>query len=288
MSVRALRTLRLAALLALLLPSGVAWPVPLPSVARVARTAVSPPLLVIVMENHEYGAVVGSSSARYLNRRFIPSGTLFTNYHAVEHPSLPNYLDMTSGRDSGCHSDTCPRRSYRTDNIFHQLTAADVAWRAWQESMPRRCAVDTSGRYAVKHDPATYYANLFPHTCRASVVPYPSPMPEELKPFTFVTPNVCSDMHDCSVAHGDRWLRDHVPDLLNRGAVVVVTFDEGSTSAGGGGHVMTAVSGPDVPEGVRNGRSFDHFGLLAGIEDRFGVRRLHGAKATHRLPLPSP
>jgi hypothetical protein len=286
MSVRTLRTLRLAVVLALLFPSAAAGSAPVSSLARSSRTTATPPLVVIVMENHEYGAVVGSSSARYLNHRFIPSGTLFTNYHAVEHPSLPNYLDMTSGRDSGCHSDTCPRRSYRTDNIFHQLDAADVAWRAWQESMPRRCALDTSGRYAVKHNPATYYANLFPHTCHASVVPYPSSPPDQLKPFTFVTPNVCSDMHDCSVAHGDHWLRDHIPGLLDRGAVVVVTFDEGVTGAGGGGHVMTAVSGPDVPEGVRNRRSFDHFGLLAGIEDWFGVRRLHDAKTSHRLPLP--
>ncbi len=285
MSIRALRTVRLAILLSLALPAAAAGSSPLPTLAR-ARTTDAPPLVVIVMENHEYGSIVGSPSARYLNHRFIPGGTLYTDYHAVEHPSLPNYLDMTSGRNNGCRSDTCPRRSYRTENIFHQLTAADIAWRSWQESMPTRCALDTSGRYAAKHNPATYYANLFPHTCRSAVVPYPSPLPDQLKPFTFVTPNICSDMHDCSVTHGDHWLRNHVPGLLDAGAVVVVTFDEGVTSAGGGGHVMTAVSGPNVAEGVRNRRSFNHFGLLGGIEDWFGVRRLHGAKTSHTLPLP--
>jgi hypothetical protein len=253
-------------------------------VPAVARTTTAPPLVVIVLENHEYASIVGSTSARYLGRRFIPSGTLFTNYHAVEHPSLPNYLDMTSGTDSGCHDDLCPRRSYGTNNIFSQLTSAGVDWRAWMGSMPSRCALSSSGRYAVKHNPAPYYSNLFPHTCRAHDVKYPKALPT-LAPFTFITPNICDDMHDCSVNHGDHWLRNEVPDLLAAGAVVVITFDEGSSNEGGGGHIMTAVSGPGVEAGAKNRRAFDHFGLLAGIEDWFGVNRLHHAKTHRPLPL---
>jgi hypothetical protein len=115
-------------------------------------------------------------------------------------------------------------------------------------------------------------------------VRYPTHLPDTLQPFTFLTPNICHDMHDCSVSVGDRWLRDHVPPLLDLGAEVVITFDEGVTSKGGGGHIMTAVSGPGVDAGTRNRRRYDHYGLLAGIEDWFGVPRLHGA-TTHR-PLP--
>jgi hypothetical protein len=231
---------------------------------------------------------VGSRSARYLNRTFIRSGTLFTNYHALHHPSLPNYLDMTSGRTSGCRSDVCPRKRYTTDNIFHQLQAAGIGWRSWQESMPSDCALNASGTYAVKHNPAPYYRNLFPHVCNRHVVRYPAGTPDSLKPFTFITPNICHDMHDCSVTVGDRWLRDHVPPLLQLGAEVIITFDEGSTSRGGGGHVMTAVSGPDVTASVRDRHKYDHYGLLAGIEDWFGVRRLHGATTHRPLPLTSP
>jgi hypothetical protein len=256
-----------------------------PIMAAPARTTSTPPLVVIVMENHEYGTVVGSSSARYLNRTFIPSGTLFTNYHATDHPSLPNYLDMTSGTTSGCSSDSCPRRSYRTNNIFRQLKDAGIRWSAWQESMPSHCALDSSGTYAVKHNPAAYYRDLFPHLCHRNDVPYPSTLPSTLRPFTFVTPNICHDMHDCSVSAGDHWLRDHVPALLHEGAEVVVVFDEGSSSEGGGGHVMAAASGPGVGAGVRDRHAYDHFGLLGGMERWFGLRRLHDA-ATHRaLPL---
>jgi hypothetical protein len=115
-------------------------------------------------------------------------------------------------------------------------------------------------------------------------VKYPKALPT-LAPFTFITPNICDDMHDCSVNHGDHWLRNEVPDLLAAGAVVVITFDEGSSNEGGGGHIMTAVSGPGIEAGAKNRRGFDHFGLLAGIEDWFGVNRLHHARTHRPLPL---
>ena len=48
---------------------------------------------------------------------------------------------------------------------------------------------------------------------------------------------------------------------------------------------MTAVSGPGVEAGAKDPRSYDHYGLLAGIEDWFGVRHLHHAKTHRPLPL---
>ena len=48
-------------------------------------------VVVIVMENKEYGDVIGSSSAPYVNRLARRYG-LATNSYGVSHPSLPNYL----------------------------------------------------------------------------------------------------------------------------------------------------------------------------------------------------
>ena len=211
-----------------------------PVVARGSR----PPVVVIVLENKEYGSIVGSSSAHWLNHTFIRRGTLFTSYHATHHPSLPNYLAMTSGTTSGCHDNECPRKTYTTDNLFRQLSRAGIGWVAWMESMPSRCSMHTTSLYAARHNPPLYYKNLFPKICAAKDRRYPRHLPRQLRPFTYVVPNICHDMHDCSVAVGDRWLRAHVPPLWKRGAVVIITFDEGSSSLGGGGRVMTAIAGP--------------------------------------------
>ena len=278
------RTLTLAgALLAVLIPGPADAAVPVAHARAVARAG-KPPVVVIVLENHEYGTIMRSSTSPYLTG-FRRRGTLFTRYHALYHPSLPNYLDMTSGTTSGCTSDSCPRKTYRTNNIFHQLSHAGVGWVAWQESMPSRCALNSSGTYAVRHNPPAYYRDLFPKICPARDRPYPSKLPARLPPFTFITPNVCHDMHDCSIAVGDRWLKAHVPPLLRRGAVVVITFDEGTTSEGGGGHVFTAVAGPRVRRGVKDAHRYTHEGLLAGLERWFGLRRLHSAAKARPLPL---
>jgi len=256
-----------------------------PAATAAAHRTQRPPIVLIVMENHEYGSIVGSSSAPYLNRAFIPRGMLFTRYLAVRHPSLPNYLAMTSGTTSGCHSDDCPRRTYRTNNLFHQLSAAGIGWVAWEESMPTRCALGSSGSYVAHHNPPLYYRNLFPRICPFRDRPYPSRLPARLPPFSFITPNNCHNMHDCSVATGDTWLRNHVPPLLRRDAVVIITFDEGSSSLGGGGHVMTAIAGRHVPRGVRKRKRFTHYGLLAGLERWFGFPRLNAAVRARPIPL---
>jgi hypothetical protein len=241
--------------------------------------------VVIVMENHEYGSIMGSSSARYL-RSFARGGTLFTRFHAQHHPSLPNYLQMTSGHTSGCRSDDCPKRRYRTNNLFRQLSSGGVRWEVWAESMGSRCGMVTRGRYASWHNPPLYYRNLFPRLCRHRDVPYPRHLPRVLPRFVFAIPDSCHDMHDCSIAAGNHWLRRHVPRLLRRGVVVIITFDEGLSSAGGGGHIYTAMRGPGVPRGKRDGHRYSHLSLLAGLERWFGVRRLSGARRARPLPMP--
>ena len=241
------------------------------------------PVVVIVMENHDYGQIVGNDNAPYLNNRFIPAGRLFTNYDAIDHPSLPNYLAMTSGTTSGCSSDGCDVQSFRTNNIFHQLAQAGRSWRTYAEDMPSRCALDDSGRYVVHHNPPPYYRDLMGRPCRRFDRPYPSPIPSRLADFTFVVPNNCHNMHDCSVAEGDRWLRHHVRAFLRRGAIVVITFDEDSGSSSN--HVFTAVVGPGIAAGSTRKAHFTHYGLLSGIEAHFNLHRLHHARDARMLQL---
>jgi len=253
----------------------------------------NPPVVLIVLENHEYSSVVGAGDAAFINRTLIPRGTLFTNYFAVAHPSLPNYLAMTSGSTQGKQgTDSVTSGQVASDNLFHQLSSADIRWKAYQETMPSACygpysAGSAPGDYALKHNPAMTYANVADSALCRNVVPYTRLDPQHLPPFSFVTPNECNDMHSCSVQTGDGWLREIVPPLIHGGALVLLTFDEGSTGVGGGGHVMLLAIGAGVHAGTRETGHLDHYGLLAGLEEYFGVPKLGAARSARPVVLPT-
>jgi hypothetical protein len=98
---------------------------------------------------------------------------------------------------------------------------------------------------------------------------------------------MCNDMHDCSIATGDNWLKQQVPAILNSnafkaGGVLFITWDEGSTNAGcctnaAGGRVVTLVISPLGRTGFRSSVPETHYSLLRTIEDSWGLPRLGGA-----------
>lgn len=243
---------------------------PGPTVSTAAHPT---PVVLILLENHSRSAIT-ADAAPYLTD-FARAGRQFIHYSAIEHPSLPNYLDIVSGGNQGCTNDSCPRQTYTADNLFHQVGS----WQSWQESMPSRCALNGVSLYAVKHDPAAYFTDLA-STCSTRDIPYPTTLPKTLRAFTFITPNLNDDMHDGTVAQGDAWCKGHIPPLLAKGAVVIVTFDEGSTSQ----NVYTAMQGPGIVKAVNN-TTFTHYSLLAGLEDHFDVRRLGHAVGITPLPI---
>src|SRR5437667_4904293 len=114
-------------------------------------------VFVVTMENHSYGQIVGSSSAPYING-LAKSYGLATNYRAVSHPSLPNYLALTGGSTFGITSDCAPSVCpVNTANIADRIEGSGRTWRAYMESMPSACDVSNSGTYAVKHNPFVYF-----------------------------------------------------------------------------------------------------------------------------------
>ncbi len=277
-----------------------AW-LPLLALAAPPAAARAAPVVVILMENHEYSAIVGSSAAPYINGTLIPHGELFTNYDAVAHPSLPNYEALTVGTTCG---------KVGTDNIlplcgqppiWRQLHAAGVLGREWAENESANCShvSDSTGKYKPKHDSYAIVADaralatcgdrtLGTGVTQPGVGKLVAALGSATPPaYSFVTPNLCDDMHNCSVSHGDGWLKANVPSLLAAGALVVVTWDEGSTNTGGGGHVATIEAGPGVVAGSRDGTTFTHYSLLAGVEDRLGLPLLGKAATATPLPLGS-
>src|SRR5919197_2930436 len=108
-----------------------------------------PLVMVIVFENHGYTQIIGNSHARYFNH-LAHRYALATRYHAVAHPSLPDYLAMTGGKTFGIRTN-CTSCSISAVNVADQLEAEGFRWKAYAESMPTRCYGESwSGRYAKK------------------------------------------------------------------------------------------------------------------------------------------
>lgn len=261
----------------------------LPAPDTVRRVATSR-VIVVVMENKEAGDVLGNPSAPYIRRLARRSGVA-RNSFGVRHPSLPNYIALTSGSTQGI-TDNCTDCHVAGRSIVDQLEAAQLRWKAYMEGLPRPCFGGAeSGSYAKKHNPFMYYDAVIGNRSRCrNVVPFRR-LTQDLRrgalpAFSFVKPDLCHDTHDCSVAQGDRFLSRLVPALLRSlgpHGYLVLTYDEGSSDAGccggsAGGRIATLVSGPDVRKGARSSVPIDHYGVLATIEDSLGLPRLGAAK----------
>jgi phosphatidylinositol-3-phosphatase len=244
------------------------------------------------MENHSYNTIIRARQAPYINKLATRCG-LATNYHNISHPSLPNYIAATSGLGYAgiakftpdCNPVTGCTTSARS--IFSQ----GETWKAYEQSMPSNCATADSREYAVRHNPPPYYTRL--KRCSSFDVPYSRLAADlsrgKLPAFSFITPNLINDMHDGTIADGDKWLAANLPKIFNSpeyrngSTVVFVTWDEGeggssqkcaTNTTDVGCHVATIVISPSTVPGTRSARLFSHYSLLGTAEQLLHLPRL--------------
>ncbi|HKW72646.1 MAG TPA: alkaline phosphatase family protein [Candidatus Dormibacteraeota bacterium] len=230
-------------------------------------------MFVIVMENRSANQAAAGAYTAQLAAKY----GVATNYHGVTHPSLPNYLAITSGSTWGVADDGW--HALPAGGLGAQLTNAGVDWRAYMEGMGANCMSNGNG-YALKHDPFPYYGSK----CPSQVVPFSgfaSDVAGTLPSFVWITPNQCHSGHDCSTATADAWLAQTVPSILASSAwqhdgVLFITWDEGEDSANS---VLTLVIRPHMANHASS-RAYNHYALLATIEDQFGLQRLGEADNT--------
>jgi phosphatidylinositol-3-phosphatase len=264
---------------------------------RVASAPHYKHVIWIWMENHSYGTIIGSSQAPFINKIAATCG-LATNYHNISHPSLPNYVAATSGLGYSAlkkftpDCNPVPKCSTAARSIFAQ----GESWRAYEESMPSNCHRTDSSEYAVRHNPPPYYTKL--SGCSKNDAPYPRLATDlaknRLPAFSFITPNLINDMHDGTIADGNRWLAKNLPLILRSreyrsgATVVMITWDEGeggssnkcaSNTTDVGCHVATIVISPSTKPGTRSGQLFNHYSLLGTAEQLLHLPKLgHAAK----------
>lgn len=162
-------------------------------------------------------------------------------------------------------------------------------------------------QYSTHHNPFMYFRSITSSPdCARNVVNF-SALKDDLKSvdttpnLAYISPNLCHDGHDATCADGsdgglgaaDSWLREQVPAILSSPAykqdgMLVITFDEaeGDTAgpsepasavpAGGtaGGKVGALVLSPFSNAGTSSDRAYNHYSLLASVEDFFHLPRL--------------
>ena len=235
-------------------------------------TPATPHVFVIVMENANFTTALASPPIARLAAKYV----LATNYHAVSSPSLPNYLALTSGSTWGI-----------TDDAYHvlpagglgtQLTVAGVTWRAYMEGLTSAGCLRSPYPYALKHNPFAYYGGACPQNVVA-LDALEADLARDTPSFVWISPGLCHDGHDCALAEAGAWLEELVGRIVASQAwrdhgVLFVVWDEGD---GRSSVVPLIVASPDVASRRAND-DYDHFSLLAAVEDQFGLPRLGAAK----------
>lgn len=232
--------------------------------------------VIVVMENHSYSQVIGAPYIASLAK----AGANMTDSHGVRHPSEPNYLALWSGSTQGLTDDSCPH-TYSGSSLGQQLQAAGKSTAIYSENLPTAgsLACSASGGYARKHNPLAD----FPATSGASAnLPYtawPSDF-SKLPTVSMVVPNLCDDMHDCSVTTGDNWLRAHVDPYVQwartHDSLLILTWDEDDNTTTN--HIATVFVGPMVKPG-NYPETINHYNVLHAVEAAYGLAQLGAVAA---------
>lgn len=193
-------------------------------------------IAIIMLENHSDLSIVGNPNAPQITKLALDNGYA-SAYYGVTHPSLPNYIALTSGNNWYSYSDSQTQR-FSNRNLIDQLAKAGISWTAYMQGLPSvgytgnfYPANEERALYVIRHDPFMLYSDVTRNPRRrAHVVPYSQfgsdTKKGHLAKFIWISPDVCHDMHGtsgppCPYADdpllrrtGDRFVADAVRSLL--------------------------------------------------------------------------
>jgi len=254
----------------------------------------------LLQENQSANEVVGSDDAPHVNGMLAQCG-LASNFHNVSHPSLPNYLAMTSGTVTGeaSHSNCPPAKCPQTQvSLFEQVQASGREWRQFAQSMDAPCSARKTEQYEPEHAVPVYYTRLG-NRCKQWDLPLGTVSAGALRSgidrgvlpaFMFITP----DRGHESGREGSEWLNEWIsllvatPAYRSGDTAIFVTWDEGTGNDSQKGEscsdsrhadtraypscwVTTIVTSPYTRPGTKSSTYFTHYSLLKTTEELLGL-----------------
>jgi hypothetical protein len=266
-------------------------------------------VFLIIEENEDFGQIIGNKYAPILNALAADYG-LATDYRGVADPSEPNYIAMLGGDFFGIADDDpywFPGHSFDADNLMSQLERAGKTWRGYFEGMPYpgyrgycypdKCngIPDADTRYVAKHNGIVNFTKLQTPAEFAHMVPF-TQLAHDLATstapnFSYIVPDECHDSHGAPpwcvdsapinsvqqsklIADMDAFVGRVVNRItasstwLNGNNAIVITFDEGSAATN---KIVTIVITNHGPRGLADNTSYNHYSLLASLQQTFGL-----------------
>jgi hypothetical protein len=245
---------------------------------------------VMVLENRSYEQIIGNPNAPYINS-LARTGALATRYYAITHPSLPNYIALTTGGHKGINTN-CATCQAEGRSLVNQLDRAHITWRAYFESLPARVASPyKAGAAYNRHYNPFVYSELGRADLASDIANFRGLSHDlathSLQRFSWIAPNIWHDGHTAKLAAADRFASRLVPRILKalgpRG-VLFLTWDEGQRSdirgahGEGGGRVPLIAVGPGAKPGARVSVRANHYALLKTLEAGMGLSQLGHAR----------
>lgn len=207
-------------------------------------------VFVFVFENKGLKEIIGNPAAPFVNR-LSDRHALFTNYHAMAHPSLPNYVALISGRTGRTFTDD-PHLRFSEPTVVEAMENRGMSVRGYFQAMPfpgflGDAYPPSNPLYVLKHNPFFLFDRMREDPAwRRRVVPLEQ-LKEDLQKgrvprLSFIVGDLCHDMHGGSacpdnskaalIKAGDRFLKTWVERIRGSMAwhgrsVIFITWDEG-------------------------------------------------------------
>jgi len=241
---------------------------------------------VVLEENTNYSSVVGNSSMPYLNS-LIKNYGLATQYYADTHPSIGNYFMLTTGQI--ITNNDGYTKTVTADNVVRHLLTAGKTWKAYEEDLPYAGYIKPDvANYARRHCPLSFLSEVVnSSTQKMNLVPFTKFAKDlannALPAYSFITPNLCNDAHNCSLGTADAWLKKNIDPLVKNsnfknGDLLIIVFDESANdNTHGGGRVAWVAISPKYSKGAyKSTKLYQHASTLRLMMQGLGLTSYPG------------
>jgi hypothetical protein len=265
-------------------------------------------VIMVYMENHGVGDIVGSPNAPYINS-LINSYGYAQNYYALTHPSDPNYYPILGGSDFGTHYN-CAADCFDEPNLATELVDNGKSWAAYQDGGGGYSSPTDRTPFLAFHNIYTDQALVNSQIRDISQMATDFQNPSTVADFVWFAGNEDTNMegpistlpgiahfvlsqlttHQYNVKAGDQFIQQQMSTIFNsalwtsnESTAVFLTFDEDynniSFGIGNEGNHIVMVVIPNqaaINAGMRGGAFtatdyYNHYSLQRTIEDALGV-----------------